>query len=137
MLRLFLIFIGLILLLTGTMVPVLIFSGWALVAVTGIVLALGLLRLLAGAAFAPFVLIAEVVANTRGTLPKTGQNHPQLGDPTYVDWASCQVDCVDPSAFNEHKAPSRGHLLRDRWGIDPAARRALLAQKLAKLRASP
>jgi len=83
----FAVFILLILILTGTIVPALF--GLAVVAavVLGLMLVGWMLRGVLGVLLAPLVLLAQGVSSALGKQPRVAA-HPKPGDPDYLDWAN-------------------------------------------------
>jgi hypothetical protein len=76
----------LVLLLTGAIVPVLIFGGWALVVVLGVVLALWIVAKAFGLVFKPLVVLGNDVGQAFGWWGPP--RHPSPGDPVYLNWAN-------------------------------------------------
>lgn len=91
------IIIALVLVLTGAIVPVLVFSGWMLVVVLALALLWMIFRRVLGfvltVILSPFVFVAASIFERR-----QGPKFPVPGDPdfsTYLDWANGVGDYHD------------------------------------------
>lgn len=108
------IFTLLALLLTGLVIPVLIFGGWILLALTGATLLIRFVFAVIRLAVTPVGLVMLVIDHFRVKPHSKTAAHPQSGEPGYYEWANRLGEYSGQAAFANPLDQSPGAVLRRR-----------------------